>query len=262
MKIIQFCPHLWTDPRFKFGQFSNPDLKLRRAAIDLAKRTTDIAQYMEAEIMVYWPAEDGYDYPFQADHRKRLGDLVEGLVEWADYNPEQKIVVEYKAFEPRTHIMLPAIGHCMTVISEINRPNLNAMGLVSKMNYSVVPRCLYTWPEVAWVGLTEEQAEAQGIEVGIGEVPTAINLYAMILDETAGVIKMIADRKYGQILGVHIMAPGAVDLINVASVAMLSEATVDELMRLIPMHPALGEAVVDAAMDVEKRSLHLRFPSA
>jgi dihydrolipoamide dehydrogenase len=133
----------------------------------------------------------------------------------------------------------------------------NAMGLTSKMDYSVVPRCLYTWPEVAWVGLTEEQVEAQGIEVNIGEVPTAINLYAMILDETAGVIKMIANRRYGEIVGVHIMAPGAVDLINVAAVAMLSEATIDELMRLISMHPALGEAVVDAAMDVEKRSLHL-----
>jgi dihydrolipoamide dehydrogenase len=133
----------------------------------------------------------------------------------------------------------------------------NAMGLTSKMDYNVMPRCLYTWPEVAWVGLTEEQAEARGIEVNIGEVPAAINLYAMILDETAGMIKIIAGKRYGEILGVHIMAPGAVDLINVATVAMLSEATVDELMRLIPMHPALGEAMVDAAMDVEKRSLHL-----
>jgi dihydrolipoamide dehydrogenase len=133
----------------------------------------------------------------------------------------------------------------------------NAMGLTSKIDYNVIPRCLYTWPEVAWVGLTEEQAEAQGIEVNIGEVPTAINLYAMILDETAGMIKIIAGKRYGEILGVHIMAPGAVDLINVAAVAVLSEATVDELMRLIPMHPAIGEAMVDAAMDVEKRSLHL-----
>jgi dihydrolipoamide dehydrogenase len=133
----------------------------------------------------------------------------------------------------------------------------NAMGLTSKMDYSIMPRCLHTWPEVAWVGLTEEQAEAQGIEVNIGEVPTAINLYAMILDETAGMIKIIAGKRYGEILGVHIMAPGAVDLINVAAVAILSEATVDELMRLIPMHPAIGEAMVDAAMEVEKRSLHL-----
>ena len=133
----------------------------------------------------------------------------------------------------------------------------NAMGLTSRMNYDILPRCLYTWPEVAWVGLTEEQAEAEGIEMEIGKVPTAINPYAMILDETAGVIKIIACKKYGKIIGAHIMAPGAVDLINVVAVAMLSEATVGELMRFIPMHPSIGEAMVDAAMDVEKRSLHL-----
>ncbi len=133
----------------------------------------------------------------------------------------------------------------------------NAMGLSSRMNYDILPRCLYTWPEVAWVGLTEEQAEAEGIEVEIGKVPTAINPFAMILDETAGVIKVIACKKYGKIIGAHIMAPGAVDLINVVAVAMLSEATVGELMRFIPMHPSIGEAMVDGAMDVEKRSLHL-----
>jgi xylose isomerase len=124
LKIVQFCPHLWVDPKWKFGQFTNPNEKLRREAIDLAKRTTDLATFMEAEVMVYWPAQDGYDYPFQVDHRKRLDDLVAGLAEWADYNPKQKVVVEYKAFEPRTHIMLPTIGHCMTVVNEINRPNL------------------------------------------------------------------------------------------------------------------------------------------
>ena len=133
----------------------------------------------------------------------------------------------------------------------------NVMGLASRMNYDALPRCLYTWPEVAWVGLTEEQAEAQGIEVSIGKVPTAINPCAMILGETAGTVKFIACEKYGKIVGAHILAPGAVDLINVIAVAMLSEATVGELMRFIPMHPSIGEAVVDAAMDVEKRSLHL-----
>ncbi len=133
----------------------------------------------------------------------------------------------------------------------------NAMGQSSRINYEILPRCLYTWPEVAWVGLTEEQAEAQGIEVEIGKVPTAINPYAMILDETAGTIKIIACKKYAKIVGAHILAPGAVGLINVVAVAMLSEATAGELMRFIPMHPSIGEAMVDAAMDVEKRSLHL-----
>jgi dihydrolipoamide dehydrogenase len=133
----------------------------------------------------------------------------------------------------------------------------NAMGKSSKMDYGPVPHCLYTWPEVAWVGLTEEQAEAEGIEVSTGKIPTAINPYAMILDETAGMVKIITSKKYGKILGAHIMAPGAVDLIMSFSIAMLSEATVGELMRLVPAHPAIGESLVDAAMDVEKRSLHL-----
>jgi xylose isomerase len=124
MEIVQFCPHLWVDPKWKFGQFTNPEAKLRREAIDLAKRTTDIAQHMQAHLMVYWPAQDGYDYPFQIDHRKALDWLVEGLTEWVDHNPDQKIVIEYKAFEPRTHILLPTIGHCMTIVNEINRPNL------------------------------------------------------------------------------------------------------------------------------------------
>jgi dihydrolipoamide dehydrogenase len=131
----------------------------------------------------------------------------------------------------------------------------NAMGQASKMNYSSLPRCLYTWPEVAWVGLTEDQAEAQGLEVSIGKIPTAINSYAMILDQTAGMIKVIISKKYGKILGAHIMAPGAVDLINAISIAMLSEATVNELMRFIPAHPAIGEGLVDAAMDVNGRAI-------
>jgi dihydrolipoamide dehydrogenase len=133
----------------------------------------------------------------------------------------------------------------------------NAMGGSSRMDYVSVPRCLYTWPEVAWVGLTEEQAEAQGIEVSVGKIPTAINPHAMILDETEGIVKIIAGKKYGKILGAHIMAPGAVEMVNAVSIAMLSEATVSELMRLVPAHPAIGEALVDAAMDVDKRSLHL-----
>ena len=132
----------------------------------------------------------------------------------------------------------------------------NAMGRAGRMDYIALPRCVYTWPEVAWVGLTEEEALARGLEVTVGRFPVAINPYAMILEEGAGMVKVVAGR-YGKILGVHIMAPGAVDLINTAAMAMMAEATVGELIRLIPAHPSIGEALVDAAMDVERRSLHL-----
>jgi len=136
----------------------------------------------------------------------------------------------------------------------------NAVGLSgspSRVDYGALPRCLHTHPEVAWVGLTADEARDRGIDVRVGKVPVAINPQAMILGETSGAIKVVADGAYGKILGVHTMGPGAIDLINAASVAVLSEATVHELMRLVPAHPSVGEALVDAAMDVEGRSLHL-----
>jgi dihydrolipoamide dehydrogenase len=133
----------------------------------------------------------------------------------------------------------------------------NALGGNRRMRYDIVPRGTYTWPQVAWVGLTEEEAEAQGLAYRVGKVPTAVNPQAMILDQTAGQMKVIAAEKYGKILGAHLVAPGALDLINTVAMAMLAEATVDELMDFVPRHPSLGEALVDAAMDVDKRSIHM-----
>ena len=137
----------------------------------------------------------------------------------------------------------------------------SAMGLSMaashQIDYATVPRCLHTHPEVAWVGLTAEDAEDQGFDVRVGKVPVAINPYAMIVGKTSGAIKVVSEAAYGKVLGVHMMGPGAIDLVNAAATAMLSEATVHELMRLIPAHPSIGEALVDAAMDVEGRSLHL-----
>jgi dihydrolipoamide dehydrogenase len=106
------------------------------------------------------------------------------------------------------------------------------------------------------VGLTEDQAEAQGLEIQVGEAPLAVNPQAMILDETAGIVKILAGR-HGKVLGAHIVSPGAVDLIDTVLAAMHSEATAGDLQRIVARHPSLGEAIVDAALDVEKRSLHL-----
>lgn len=132
----------------------------------------------------------------------------------------------------------------------------NAMGQESKLEYTSIPYGLHTWPEVAWVGITEERAEALGLDFKVGRAPLAINPQALILNQTAGLCKLVIGT-YGKILGAHVIAPGAVDLINTIAVAMLSEATVHELIRLVPLHPSIGETLVDAAMDVEQRSLHL-----
>jgi len=132
----------------------------------------------------------------------------------------------------------------------------NAMGRATKMDYRAVPRCLYTWPQVATVGLTEVEAEAQGLEFRVGKVPFGINPKAMIMGNTAGSVKIIAG-KYGKILGVHIIGPNAVDLIGEAALAIQAEATVEELGWAVRNHPALAEAQVDAALDVEGMALHL-----
>ena len=133
----------------------------------------------------------------------------------------------------------------------------NAMAAASRMSYDVLPHCAYTWPQLAWVGLTEEEAEARGLAFSVGKVPLAINPQAVLLGATGGEVKVIAGKRYGKILGVHMLAPGAAELISTAALAMQTEATVGDLVRLVPRHPSIGEALVDAAMDVEKRSLHL-----
>jgi dihydrolipoamide dehydrogenase len=133
----------------------------------------------------------------------------------------------------------------------------NAMGLRNVMDTRTLPHCFFTTPEIAWVGLTEEQSKTQGEDVAVGKAPLLISPFALIHDQTSGMIKIVAGKRYGKILGVHIMAPGAIDLINTAVIAMLAEATVQQLMRVLPAHPSLGETLVDAAMDIEQRSLHM-----
>ena len=68
LKIVQFCPHLWVKPEWKYGAFSNPNPVIRKEALNLAKRTVDISREFKPEVMVYWPAQDGYDYFFHCSH--------------------------------------------------------------------------------------------------------------------------------------------------------------------------------------------------
>jgi len=128
-------------------------------------------------------------------------------------------------------------------------------GHTAKMDYKAVPSCVYTEPEVASVGLTEEAARAKGYPVKVGTF-TFQNLgKAMAINETAGFVKVIAEEKYGEILGVHIIGPHASDLIHEAVVSIQLENTVEELMRTIHAHPSLAEAIGQANEDVRGLSI-------
>jgi dihydrolipoamide dehydrogenase len=114
------------------------------------------------------------------------------------------------------------------------------------INKNRIPGCTYTEPGIGSVGLTEAQARAQGYKVKIGRFPFAGNSRATILGHHEGFVKVVAEEKYGEILGVHIIGPEAFELIGEAVAAMEAEATVDVMMQAIHAHPTLYEAVGEA----------------
>jgi dihydrolipoamide dehydrogenase len=125
------------------------------------------------------------------------------------------------------------------------------------MDSRVVPRCVYTLPEVAAVGLTEKQAQEAGYELKVGRFPFAGNGKATVIGERNGFVKMVAETKYDEILGVHIFGPHATDLIGEAVLAMRLEGTAEDIAQTIHPHPTLTEAMKEAALDVDGRAVHI-----
>ncbi|MBS1967270.1 MAG: dihydrolipoyl dehydrogenase [Chloroflexi bacterium SZAS-1] len=117
---------------------------------------------------------------------------------------------------------------------------------VQPINYRKVPGCTYSNPEIASVGLTEAQAHEQGYDVKIGKFPFSANGKATILGQRNGFIKIVAEKKYDEVLGVHIIGPHATELIAEGGVALSHEATAESLMRTIHAHPTLYEALGEA----------------
>ena len=133
----------------------------------------------------------------------------------------------------------------------------NAMGANNCYPFNLIPRCLWTQPEMGAVGLSEEDAEKQGHDVETGAFPYAINGLAMVRNQVDGAVKIVSDARYGEILGVHIIGSNATEIIGEGVMAMQLEATVQELARGIRVHPTFSEAVVDAARDAGNWALYL-----
>jgi dihydrolipoamide dehydrogenase len=120
-----------------------------------------------------------------------------------------------------------------------------------------VPACTYTEPQIGSVGLTEAQAKEKGSTVKVGKFPFSANSKASIVNAHEGFVKVVADAKYGEILGVHIIGPQATELIAEAVTAMELEATVDEMMFTIHAHPTLAEAMLDGFGSVEGMAINV-----
>jgi dihydrolipoamide dehydrogenase len=133
----------------------------------------------------------------------------------------------------------------------------NIMGKVREMDYQKIPSCIYTFPEVASVGLKESEAKQKGYDIRVGKFPYLHSGKALAMGEAEGFVKIIAEKELGQILGVHILGEHATDLIGECLLAMNVEASIEDLGEVVKGHPTLSETITEAALDWQKKAIHL-----
>lgn len=125
------------------------------------------------------------------------------------------------------------------------------------MNYQTIPWVIYTWPEIAWVGKTEEQLKTENIEYNAGNFPFMATGRAKAMGEETGFVKVLADAKTDRVLGIHIFGPNASELIAEAVVTMEFDGSAEDVARTIHAHPTLSEAMHEAALGVDGRTIHM-----
>ena len=150
----------------------------------------------------------------------------------------------------------PQLAHVSSAEGIIVAERLSGME-VRPLNYDHVPSCTYCDPEIGSVGLTEAEARARGYDVRIGTFPFGVLGRAKIAGETAGFVKIVADKQYDEVLGVHMIGPRSTELVAEAVLALRLESTVEELIRTIHAHPTFSEAVGEAAHATHGAAIHL-----
>ena len=148
------------------------------------------------------------------------------------------------------------LAHTASAMGEVAAENI--CGMEAHYDEKTNPTCVYMEPEAASVGLTEEQCKAKGIDYKVGKFPLVANGKSLIINGGEGLVKIIADAKYEEVLGMHIIGPRATDLIAEGALALRLEATVDEIISTIHSHPTVSESVRECALNVQKRAIHIK----
>ncbi|MEM1175212.1 MAG: dihydrolipoyl dehydrogenase [Pseudomonadota bacterium] len=172
-----------------------------------------------------------------------------------------RIVVDH---ECRTDVSgIYAVGDCVRGVMLAHKGSEEGVmvadliaGEIAEVNYDVVPSVIYTAPEIAWVGQTEEQVKASGRPYKTGSFPFAASGRAKAMEQTTGLVKVISAADDDEMLGVHIVGPMAGELISEAVLALEFSASTEDLQRTIHAHPSLAEAVHEAALAADKKALN------
>ncbi|WP_326907719.1 dihydrolipoyl dehydrogenase [Sedimentibacter sp. MB31-C6] len=241
--------------------------KLEKKGVEIYTKTKVISfKDIGASVEVLVEMSDGKSKVFSGEKAlisigRRTNTATIGLEKAGIVNDRGRITVNEKM---ETNVPgIYAIGDCVGKIMLAHVASAhgevaaeNALGHNNVFDSKTNPSCVYTKPEFASVGLTEEEAKKQGIDYIIGKFPLAANGRAMIMGED-GMIKIIAGNEYKEILGAHILGPRATDLIGELALAIQMEATIDEVIATIHAHPTVAEAIKEATLAVEKRAIHI-----
>lgn len=146
------------------------------------------------------------------------------------------------------------LAHAAMAMGEIAAENIFGAGKI--FNRELVPNCCYVGPEFAGIGMTEDEAVSAGYNVRIGRFPTAANGRSLVAGSTDGMVKVVLGADYGELLGVHILAPNATELIEQAGLAMRFELGADDFISNVACHPTVSEAVREAFMAADKKAIH------
>lgn len=129
-------------------------------------------------------------------------------------------------------------------------------GHKTAMNYDLVPSVIYTHPEIAWVGKTEQQLKAENVEVNVGVFPFAANGRAVAANDTTGMVKVVADARTDRVLGVHVIGPSAAELVQQGAIAMEFGTSAEDIGMMVFSHPTVSEALKEAALAVNGHAIH------
>ncbi len=149
--------------------------------------------------------------------------------------------------------MLAHVGSAQGIVCAENIGGVETI----KLNYEMTPHTTYCQPQVAFFGITEAQTKERGYEVKFGRFPFRANGKALGLGEAAGWIKIVADAKYGEILGAHMLGPEVTELLPELTLAQMMELTPAEIARNVHAHPTLSEVMMEAAHASEGVAIHI-----
>ncbi len=263
--IVEMLPSMIAYEEPEIVKYLEKSLKKRGAQIHLNTKVEAIADTPEGKVVTATgpngPMSFTGEYVLVAVGRTANPEGIQGLIQHGLQMDRNKVVVDDHM---RTNIPgIYAIGDLSgktqlahTAMTEGEIAAENCMGHDAVMDYTVIPRPVFTFPELASVGLTEAQAKEKDPQAKVGTFPWAANGKALASNDTEGMIKVILGR-YGEILGASIAGPDAPNLIAEFALAMKGELTATEIINTVHAHPTFSEALREAVLAAEQRAVHI-----